>query len=65
MDDWRLIGLRIALAPAGAAPTLEDFVLDGCSQAEVLQMYEDACPDDLIRAGSMKSRHNACCYGCK
>ena len=28
MGDWRLIGLRITLTPAGAAPTLEDFMLE-------------------------------------
>lgn len=50
MGDWRLIGLRITLTPAGAAPTLEDFMLeqglDGWSETEVLQMYEDAYPAD-------------------
>jgi len=50
MGDWRLIGLRITLSPAGTAPSLEDFTLqqglDGWSEAEVLQMYEDAYPAD-------------------
>ena len=48
--DWRLIGLLIRTPEAGAKPTLEDFVaareLDGWSEAEVLEMYAEAHPDD-------------------
>ena len=48
--DWRLIGLLIRTPEAGAKPTLEDFVaeraLDGWSEAEVLEMYAEAHPED-------------------
>lgn len=47
---WRLIGLKISAAPSRPTVSLEAFVaqrdLDGWSEAEVLQMYEDAFPRD-------------------
>ena len=48
---WRLIGLRITInASLTEHPTLDDFVaqqdLDGWSEAEVAEMYQDAYPPD-------------------
>ena len=48
--DWRLIGLLIRPPKASSKPSLEDFMaerdLDGWSEAEVLEMYAEAYPDD-------------------
>lgn len=47
---WRLVGLRITAGAALATMSLEDFIaqrdLDGWSEAEVVQMYEEAFPPD-------------------
>lgn len=66
---WRLIGLMIAVPAAGvsiteavALPSLEEFVetrnLDGWSEAEVLQMYAEAYPQDgrALRRGRLRER---------
>lgn len=48
---WRLIGLTIRTRTTDARPDLEDFIaerdLDGWTEAEVLQLYEEAHPPDL------------------
>lgn len=48
---WRLIGLTIRTRATDARPDLEDFIaerdLDGWTEAEVLQLYEEAHPPDL------------------
>lgn len=47
---WRLIGIRIQIKPKSTQPTVDDFCesrdLEGWSQAEVLQLYNEAYPPD-------------------
>jgi site-specific recombinase XerD len=47
---WRLIGLRIKVKETSQRPPLEDFIgnkeLDGFSESEVLELYEEAYPSD-------------------
>src|SRR5665647_3596219 len=47
---WRLIGLRIKIKLGDDQPSLEDFMaergLDGWSEAEVTEMYQEAYPAD-------------------
>jgi integrase len=47
---WRLIGLRIKIRVGDDQPSLEDFMaergLDGWSEAEVTEMYQEAYPAD-------------------
>lgn len=48
---WRLIGLTIRVRSSDSRPDLEDFIaerdLDGWTEAEVLQLYQEAHPPDL------------------
>lgn len=57
---WRLIGLNISPKTHSAAPSLEEFVaqrdLDGWSEAEVQQMYQEAYPTDLRSYRRIKLR---------
>lgn len=47
-NAWRLIGLSIRLPTSSQAPSLDDFIaeraLDGWSEAEILEMYQEAYP---------------------
>lgn len=58
---WRLIGVRIEVTEANR-PTLESFMnerdLDGWSEAEIIQMYEEAYPPDrnAVRRFSLQDR---------
>lgn len=51
---WRLIGVRIKLKGAANKPTLDEFMaerdLDGWSEADVVEMYRDAYPEDRRNA---------------
>jgi hypothetical protein len=61
---WRLIGLRLHAglpeSPGAGRPALEDFAaecgLDGFSQAEVLELYEEAWPADRRAARGQRLR---------
>jgi len=57
---WRLVGLRIQAAGAGARPALEDFAaahgLEGFSEAEVLALYEQAHPLERKAARGQRLR---------
>lgn len=47
---WRLVGLTIRVGAGDVRPSLEDFIaerdLDGWTEAEVAQLYEEAFPAD-------------------
>ena len=60
-SSWRLIGLRVTTPEVISRPSLEQFIedndLDHWSEQDVIQMYDDAYPQDaktLKRAKSLK-----------
>ena len=57
---WRLIGLSIRLTPGTERPSLESFVeergLDGFSETEVLELYQEAWPAERKAARRQRLR---------
>jgi integrase len=62
---WRLIGLSIGLQAASGRPLLDDFVgqrgLEGFSETEVLELYEETFPPErkAVRSQRLRARQLA------
>jgi hypothetical protein len=56
LSAWRLVGLTIRVGEGEARPSLEDFIaereLDGWTESEVAQLYEEAFPPTPVPSGA-------------